>query len=214
MMQFIFAFLWSLIELIVRYSRQWKSGIHPGAHVGVCLCIWLGAVIVGSILAVFVTQTWYYNCSSTSSRYSACYRYSDPMFVGSTVLILLLSAFEIVIFIMACTDTHIRNKWKRSVVIASTPYWAPPPQGWYVAPGQQQPQQPQQQYFPMAQPPMNQAPFMQAQQPMMMANNARAAPTPVGPQPQPGVAQMGGSEKTPAQAQHDVREFYTPGTAQ
>lgn len=221
------ALLWSLCELIVRCSRNWKSGIHPGAHVGVCLCLWLGAIIVGSILAVFVSQPWYSSgcssSSSSSSRYSSCNKYQDPMFIGSTVLVFIVAAVEIIIFIIACTDTNIRNRWKRSVVIASTPYWAPPPQGWYVAPGQQHPQQ---QYMhmgqtPMQQPlmnqvamnqqaPMHQVPMSQVQQPMM-ARDTRAAPAPAGPLP--GTVEMGGNEKATTQAGHGVTEFYTPGTA-
>ncbi|OAQ59204.1 hypothetical protein VFPPC_14735 [Pochonia chlamydosporia 170] len=211
---FAVALVWSFVELIVRCSRNWKAGIHPGAHVGVCLCLWLGAVIVGSILAVYVTQPWDYgdcsSVSSSSSRYERCLRNQDPMMVGSTALVLILAFFEIVIFIIACTDTNIRNRWKRSVVIASTPYWAPPPQGWYVAPGQQplqqQPQQqPQQQYMPMGHAPMTQV------QPMMMAHT-RAAPAPQ--EPQPTATEMGGNGKNPAQSEPAVREYYTPGTAQ
>ncbi|KAG8410353.1 hypothetical protein J3459_017163 [Metarhizium acridum] len=194
---FAVAFLWSLVELIVRCSRNWKAGIHPGAHVGVCLCLWLGAVIVGALLAVFVAQPWYYeSCSSSSGSsdsYGSCSRYSDPMFVGSTVLALLLAAVEFILFVIACADTHVRNRWKRSVVIASTPYWAPPPQGWYVAPGQQQ-----QQFVPMGQPPTTQV------------HPTMAAPAPVQTQPAAAAAaEMGGDEKG-----HAIREFYTPGTAQ
>lgn len=141
------------------------------------------------------------------------------MFVGSTVLVFLVAVVEIIIFIIACTDTHVRNKWKRSVVIASTPYWAPPPQGYYVAPGQQMHQQmpqqtyqqmPQQQFMPMGQAPAGQVPMTQVQQPMMA--NTRAAQTPAGSQPV--VAHKGENGEVQAQPEHSVKEFYTPGTAQ
>ncbi|OAA35543.1 hypothetical protein NOR_07928 [Metarhizium rileyi] len=190
---FAVAFLWSLVELIVRCARKWKAGIHPGAHVGVCLCIWLAALGVGALLAIFVTQPWYYELCSRSSRSSrrSCSRYQNSMFVGSTVLALLLAIFEFAIFAIACADTHVRNRWKRSVVVASTPYWAPPPQGWYVAPGQQQQQQ--------------SAPMTQAQP---TAANTRDAET------QPTAAGIRGNEKGPVPPEQTLKEFYTPGTAQ
>ncbi|KID84188.1 hypothetical protein MGU_08602 [Metarhizium guizhouense ARSEF 977] len=50
---FAVAFFWSLVELIVRRKRGWKADIHPGAHVVVCLVLWLSAVGVGAQLATF-----------------------------------------------------------------------------------------------------------------------------------------------------------------
>ncbi|KAK2616683.1 hypothetical protein QQS21_000295 [Conoideocrella luteorostrata] len=210
---FILAFLWSLAELIVRCARKWKAGIHPGAHVGVCLCLWIGAVIVGSLLAAIADYD-YYGTSCREYRYSTyrarrCRDGSPPIFIGSTALVLLLALVEIVIFIIACVDTHIRNRWRRNIVIASTPYWAPPPQGFHVPPNGQG-QQPQ--FMPMGQqqgqqqppPMMQQAPV---QQPMM----AHTRSTQPESQPIAVDAEENSKGKAPVEASHGVKEFYTPG---
>ncbi|KHN93750.1 uncharacterized protein MAM_08391 [Metarhizium album ARSEF 1941] len=140
--------LWSLVEMVVRCARSWKAGIHPGAHVGVCLCLWLAAVIAGALLAVLAAQPYDdLGCDGdgdgANANASPCARRSDPdpVFVGTTVLALLLAAVELALFVMACADTHLRNRWRRTLVVASTPCWAPPPPGWHVAAGHERQQQ-------------------------------------------------------------------------
>ncbi|KJK75340.1 hypothetical protein H634G_09358 [Metarhizium anisopliae BRIP 53293] len=102
---FAVAFFWNLAELIVRSKSKWKTGIHPGAHVVVCLFLWLSAL-------------------------SLCDPNVKPMLVGSLVLALLLAPVEFILFVVACADTLALIGQQCSAAIASRPYSALPPQWW------------------------------------------------------------------------------------
>ncbi|KAG5973440.1 hypothetical protein E4U55_000556 [Claviceps digitariae] len=214
---FILAFLWSLAEAVVRCSRHSKAGIHPGAHVGVCLCLWMSAVIVGALLALYISSPYGYNdcdvsssSSSSSYRNQGCQPTAPALFIGVGVLTLLVAGAELVLFIVACVDTHTRNRWKRNLVIASTPYWAPPPQGFYVASGQQQQLV---QHTLAQQPPMTHPPTAAASTPMQQPLTAQTHAQAASSETQHHDAADGSVGGTPAPAlpQHGVKEFYTPG---
>ncbi|KAG6010167.1 hypothetical protein E4U21_007644 [Claviceps maximensis] len=220
---FILAFLWSMTEIIVRCSRKWKAGIHPGAHVGVCLCLWMSAVIVGALLSLYISSPYIYSdcgvgtsssgSSRTSYRHRECQLAASPLFVGVAVLTLLVACVEFVIFVLACVDTHLRKKWRRNLVIAPTPYWAPPPQGYYVAAGQQlQPHQAQ--YTATQQPLTGHTPMVMAPTPPVrqgVTAHPRAADSET--QRYEPSERAPGALATPALPEHTVKEFYTPGTA-
>ncbi|KAK8912786.1 hypothetical protein VCV18_012127 [Metarhizium anisopliae] len=116
---FAVAFFWNLAELIVRSKSKWKTGIHPGAHVVVCLFLWLSALSCKSA-----------SMSSNSTFRKLCDPNVKPMLVGSLVLALLLAPVEFILFVVACADTLALIGQQCSAAIASRPYSALPPQWW------------------------------------------------------------------------------------
>jgi hypothetical protein len=150
--------IWSGVELIVRATRKWKSGMHPGAHVGVCLIVWLGAAFVGGIEATYLAVYDYYDddydndtrCwNSSLHTYEQCnphryYKDKRGVATAATAFTILLWLIYFILFIGACVDTAKRNNARRAGTIVYMPpvsYYAPPgPNGWPQQ--QQQPQHP------------------------------------------------------------------------
>ncbi|KAL7921827.1 hypothetical protein ACQKWADRAFT_294551 [Trichoderma austrokoningii] len=134
------ATIWSLAEIITRAVRKFKTGIHPGAHVGVCLIIWMIASVTGGMLCTYVALYRGYdyddNCSFTTtdgqgnvSSYDCAPRDPAPKgkILGSAVITCMLFALSFGLFIDACIQTHRRNTAaKRPImVIAQPPSWQP-----------------------------------------------------------------------------------------
>ncbi|KAH8168755.1 hypothetical protein LIA77_10881 [Sarocladium implicatum] len=199
----VIALLWSGSELIVRCVRTGHKGITPGAHVGVCLIIWLVAIVTGGITATY--SAWLLDLQGTSRRAQGC---SDPntpytdwgddcderdykdlstrqgIFVAITVFKFLVWAVVFTIFVRACIEVHRRNAAAAPRGVVYVPYWAgPPAQGWQPLPQQGQPAMQESQGIPM-----------QNRQP-----RNSAAPSPQ-------------AEVTSPAPTHNVQEFYTPGS--
>ncbi|EGR52936.1 uncharacterized protein TRIREDRAFT_119806 [Trichoderma reesei QM6a] len=139
---------WSLAELITRAVRKWKAGIHPGAHVGICLILWLLTAIMGGSLSAFValndvSDRDEENCIvNTYDRYGNLHTYDecDDYYVhyprgkalGGAVITCMLFAIEFGLFVDACVRTHRRNtaKARPVMVIAQPQNWGPATQGW------------------------------------------------------------------------------------
>ena len=109
----------------MRAVRKGTAGIHPGAHVGVCLCLWLGIAISGTMLCLTVFAWGLWGGCGDGMDDSSCGLYGDPVYRGSPIVLIILGIVELVIFCIACRDTAVRNRWRRNVVITATPYWAP-----------------------------------------------------------------------------------------
>ncbi|EHK24263.1 uncharacterized protein TRIVIDRAFT_215551 [Trichoderma virens Gv29-8] len=142
------AMVWSLAEVITRAVRKFKSGIHPGAHVGVCLILWMLSSVMGGILCTYValnpyrddqdcgtyTYTDSYGNRHTSSSY--CDEYSDPYprgkLLGAAVITCLIFGLYFGLFIDACINTHRRNvAAKRPIMMIAQPQnWPAAAQGW------------------------------------------------------------------------------------
>jgi hypothetical protein len=149
--------IWSGVELIVRAVRKWKSGMHPGAHVGVCLLVWLAAAFVSGIEATYLAVYTYYDdeydydsrCwNSAIHEYEECdndrnYR-RKGVATAACVFTVLLWLIYFILFIGACIDTAKRNNARRAGTIVYMPpvsYYPPPGHnGWPQQ--QQQPQHP------------------------------------------------------------------------
>lgn len=143
------ATIWSLAEVITRAVRKFKTGIHPGAHVGVCLIIWMIASVSGGMLCTYVALYNGYDddgCqfSSTDGQgntitYNNCAPV-DPApkgkIVGSAVITCLLFAINFGLFIDACIRTHRRNTAaKRPIMVIAQPQnWPAASQGWQPMP--------------------------------------------------------------------------------
>jgi hypothetical protein len=127
-------------------------GIHPGAHVGMCLIIWMIASITGGMLCTYVALYNGYedeDCEFTTTdgqgnviTYNNCAP-SDPAprgkIVGSAVITCMLFAINFGLFIDACIRTHRRNTAaKRPIMVIAQPQnWPAATQGWQPMPAQQ-----------------------------------------------------------------------------
>lgn len=148
------ALLWSASELITRAVRSNHVGIHPGAHVGVLLLIWLGAAIVGGIGATYVAFMNVYDdyrsgsCWNDSTfSYEECdhddekeYAHSRNILIATVAFKFLVLVISFALFVRACIDTHRKNRAGRQVVFIQAPYWpGPAAQGWQQMPNMQGP---------------------------------------------------------------------------
>ncbi|KAL6880812.1 hypothetical protein J3F83DRAFT_719905 [Trichoderma novae-zelandiae] len=141
--------LWSLAELITRAVRKFKAGIHPGAHVGICLILWLISAILGGSLCAFaamnpgsrdqddedcIVST--YDSYGNVRTYNECddyyLQYPRGKVLGGAVITCMLFAIEFGLFVDGCVMTHRRNtaKARPIMVIAQPQNWGPATQGW------------------------------------------------------------------------------------
>lgn len=138
--------LWSLSEVITRAVRKFKAGIHPGAHVGMCLILWLLSAIMGGSLCAYValdpsrdeSDCTYssYDSQGNLHTYNECDEYVDPYprskILGTAVITCLLFALYFGLFVDACINTHKRNTAasRPIMVIAQPQNWPAATQGW------------------------------------------------------------------------------------
>lgn len=211
--------LWSGTELITRAVRHFKRGIHPGAHVGVTLIIWLAAAVVGgfataiTVSAVYYDGYWgsyYCNSSYNGYGYSSDDDCPEPtgrnaILAASTVFTWLQFIIYFVIFVLACIETSRHNNAKsRPIMLVPQGAWAPetgavpmpPPGAYHAGPP------------PMAMPRQSMVPPPQQQQ-QYQQPTSQPAPTASGALPPQTTNEKGEGSGN----QSGVREFYTPGTA-
>lgn len=128
--------LWQVSEFITLCVRRNYMGIHPGAHVGLHLILWLGCCV---LIGIGGTVT-YYDANDYENRdyyYSSYYDEDDDpasvrtflrMEQAELALSVLLLICHFTLFILACIETDRRNKAARSM--PRTVYvMAPPPPG-------------------------------------------------------------------------------------
>ncbi|CAJ0550253.1 Ff.00g101830.m01.CDS01 [Fusarium sp. VM40] len=158
---FVVAMIWSIAEILTRFGRKWKAGIHPGAHVAVSLLIWLGAAVVGgleSTLSSYYSSFDYldedceydpdvrrYVCTSSDKVSS-----KRALFVALSVFTCLVWLWHFILFVGACIDTQKRNAAMRkpvTMVFGGPGYWVPGAQGFQQMPQYYGP--PQGQSIPM-----------------------------------------------------------------
>lgn len=130
-----------------------RRGIHPGAHVGVDLIIWLAGVFCIFIATLQMvsgedriqdcaeylsrsnTSSWYYRrCSQ--AEYDFLLRGNYLGLLRATVaFVCLITAVHFFIFVRACIETHQYNTTRRIVVIPQQMYYGGQPQGMMPYPG-------------------------------------------------------------------------------
>ncbi|KKO98135.1 hypothetical protein THAR02_09764 [Trichoderma harzianum] len=127
------AMLWSLAEVITRAVRKFKKGIHPGAHVGMCLILWMLSSILGGMLCTYVALNPYQDDDEDCGTYT----YSDSngnlhTVLGAAVITCLIFGLYFGLFIDACINTHRRNVAARRpiMMIAQPQNWPAATQGW------------------------------------------------------------------------------------
>ncbi|KAJ4127058.1 hypothetical protein NW768_008681 [Fusarium equiseti] len=157
---FVMAMVWDIAELLTRFGRKWKAGIHPGAHVAIHLFLWLGAAVIGGMESTFSAYYSSFDYLDETCEYSREERRyvctsnegvasKRTLFVSLTVFTCLLWLWQFVLFVGACIDTQKRNAaMKKPIMVwGGPPYWGPGAQGF-----QQMPQQmPQPFYAPQGQ---------------------------------------------------------------
>lgn len=113
---------------MTQLCKKWQSGIHPGAHVGVSLILWLAAIICtgffGALYGDSVGWDYDYQDCERYSRQSDGNYYSDSGHCPSeserstqrslaiVTLVFLASAgvLSFFLFVGACYDTKARNQ--------------------------------------------------------------------------------------------------------
>ncbi|TLD29124.1 hypothetical protein PspLS_04234 [Pyricularia sp. CBS 133598] len=121
----ILSFIWQVSEFITVAVRK-DRGIHPGAHVGMHLVIWL-AFIVSATYSGFEVQ-WlnhynrhpydgYYGSRTSAAEIQAGYKQTFSFQVAILVFVIMLILAHFAMFVRACIETHRRNKQIRGVYV-------------------------------------------------------------------------------------------------
>ncbi|KAK7949210.1 uncharacterized protein PG986_010096 [Apiospora aurea] len=146
-------------------QQQHRQGIHPGAHVGVDLVLWLaGIVTLLFSISDYLESTYYdpYDCNTYYYHSSSFYEeYCNDDYLNNLksfyipakravlAFICLLTITHFVIFVRACVETNQRNRMRGPVIMVPTQhlsmYLAPQQPGMmpmmpaqtYMAPGHQ-----------------------------------------------------------------------------
>ncbi|KAJ2893825.1 hypothetical protein MKZ38_008207 [Zalerion maritima] len=183
----ILVFAWDMAEFVTLCARRKTvgRGIHPGAHVGMDLIIWLVLTIIwGSLAAAISFLPEYYGSSDDQYISMASLR---RLAVTLIVLLILLFVIHFFLFVRACVETDQRNKAKRHAREAIMVFPQPGAQHhpyYHLGQGQQ----PQASWFQPA--------------PLSNARRSAAGPPPNGSQPA-GAPQV----QPPAQA---YGNYYAP----
>ncbi|EHK24264.1 uncharacterized protein TRIVIDRAFT_54358 [Trichoderma virens Gv29-8] len=155
----IIALVWSISELITRVARKLKSGIHPAAHIALCLIIFLVATILTSLFGPWFQSSWgsyddpssssqscgyrynatldtmVYSCTGDSSDDEAAQRVFDherSVSIAAAVVTYLIAAINFALFVGACVDTSRANTVaSRPIYVIAQPQMM---QGWQPIP--------------------------------------------------------------------------------
>ncbi|KAG8409678.1 hypothetical protein J3458_018766 [Metarhizium acridum] len=101
--------IWNVAVIMVRHLRRNGQDIHPGTRVGVDLIVWLGFGAVAVMMAA-TWSTWDTNMAET--------HYDGVKFVlvQMAVVLATIEAFvHIALFIIACHETHVHNRYKKFI---------------------------------------------------------------------------------------------------
>ncbi|RYP70377.1 hypothetical protein DL771_005498 [Monosporascus sp. 5C6A] len=211
----VVALLWNGAELTTYFIRSRKGsdtrrGIHPGAHVGMHLVFWLACAfgVLLTLVIVMSTARMIARCNGDddedsyfdyhSSSYCEAYYYEDGPYTNNFYIPLLRAMLSMwclalinhfILFVLACIETHQRNRLKPAGIAFAHPGTAS-----YGAPGHGIGMVPVS-YYPAPPQPMVMAPF--------------PAPVPVGGAPAPQ-----GKAQAPPQNYQNLTGFYAPSAPQ
>ncbi|ROT36673.1 hypothetical protein SODALDRAFT_401571 [Sodiomyces alkalinus F11] len=120
----ILAIIWETAEFITLCARGGRVGIHPGAHVGLHLIIWLAWCVAVGFIATRFALFGYYDVTGYGSvidTQAAIVAFSS-LLLASLTQTAPLSIVHLTLFIGACVDTSRRNSAARPVyVVANGP---------------------------------------------------------------------------------------------
>ncbi|RYO84426.1 hypothetical protein DL764_009331 [Monosporascus ibericus] len=211
----IVALMWNGAELTTYFIRSRKGsdtrrGIHPGAHIGMHLCFWLACVfgIFLTLMIAISTARMIARCNADddedsyhdyfSSSYCEAYYYDNGPYAKNFYIPSLRAMLSMwclalinhfVLFVLACIDTHQRNRLKPAGVAFAHPGTAS-----YGTPGQGIGMEPVS-YYPAPLQPAVMAPF--------------PGPVPVG-----GAPALQGKTQVPPQNYQNLTGFYAPSPPQ
>ncbi|KAI6592771.1 hypothetical protein MCOR04_003452 [Pyricularia oryzae] len=127
----ILSFVWQVAEFITLAVRK-DRGIHPGAHVGLHLVLWLG-YIVGATYAGLEVQSldrynrepyrsnrYYgsrYNYDNEEAEVQAALKRAFSFQMAILVFAVMLIIAHLTLFVRACIETHRRNKQVRGMYV-------------------------------------------------------------------------------------------------
>ena len=192
----------------MRAVHKFQSGIHPGASVGCCLILWLVALIVGALEALYNSYSEpyceydYYSYRGSYGKPTNCKPELAKIWLAVTIFTLLIGGANFTLFVMACMDTSKRNASKRVVMVVNPAYWGQAAQGWQPMP--QDNSQPQ----PVAAPEPTMARGGNGEGIPMHDRSSSLATPYATPGEAPVVDEKG---KGPAQPAHGVLEYYGGG---
>ncbi|KAK3902203.1 hypothetical protein C8A05DRAFT_34110 [Staphylotrichum tortipilum] len=153
--------VWTFCDFICILARGGRRGIHPGANVALDLLLWLG-LVAGTIvlwlvgLASDIAGYDSYSYISGSSRYYTSYYNGSIAGRGQAILGLAatLTVFHFTSFVIACVETHQRNRAARIVYVTTPMVFTPPYFPQYGQPQYGQPQYTQPVAYAPTPPPM------------------------------------------------------------
>ncbi|TLS24378.1 hypothetical protein PpBr36_09041 [Pyricularia pennisetigena] len=121
----ILSFGWQVAEFITVAVRK-DRGIHPGAHVGMHLVIWLSYIVAAVYSGFEVQRLDHYNrypydgyrsSRTAASDIQAGIKKIFSFQVAVLVFVVLLVLAHFALFVRACIETHRRNKQIRGVYV-------------------------------------------------------------------------------------------------
>ncbi|KIH91040.1 hypothetical protein SPBR_01702 [Sporothrix brasiliensis 5110] len=132
----ILAILWPVAELVTLVVRR-NRGIHPGAHVGMHLVIWLTGTVAGGLIAseyAFDSIFTYWPMSDyrlSVAEKTKGYAHYVTMELVLCICLWPLVVVNMILFVRACIECHRRNMRralhranKRAMLIAAQAAWA------------------------------------------------------------------------------------------
>ncbi|PHH62675.1 hypothetical protein CDD81_6821 [Ophiocordyceps australis] len=102
--------LWNIISFIYLFSTR-RSDTHPGVRVASDLITWIGwsavAVLMSSVWSVLASWT---ITGPSGSSHTYIYKQNLPIVKGVVVVSIFQTFIHAALFIIACCETHIRNR--------------------------------------------------------------------------------------------------------
>ncbi|ERT00527.1 hypothetical protein HMPREF1624_03900 [Sporothrix schenckii ATCC 58251] len=220
----ILAILWPAAELVTLAVRR-NRGIHPGAHVGIHLIIWLAGTAAGGLVASeysldsLFTYWWLSDFSLPVAEKTKGYAHYLTMELALCICLWPLVVVNMILFVRACIECHRRNMRramhranKKAMLIAAQSAWAPgqaPGQVPYQmaapaapapVPGPPPPPMNAYQQYPMAELDKTGTPKPQAS----TVSNVSPVQSPFPSQPQPTAAELAQPQPHPPHLIHEI----------
>ncbi|KAL7929646.1 hypothetical protein V8C35DRAFT_314880 [Trichoderma chlorosporum] len=159
----LIALPWGIAEVVARVFRKDHRGIHPGAHIALCLVIFLIGTTLTSLFGPWAQSSWGvdYNSSTCTSAWDAAlnqdvvtcsdgdddggasrraFVHEQSVSIAAAAVTYIIAAINFALFVGACVDTSRDN------IVGARPIYvlAQPPmmQGWQPIPQATSVQQP------------------------------------------------------------------------
>ncbi|KAL2186966.1 hypothetical protein L209DRAFT_752783 [Thermothelomyces heterothallicus CBS 203.75] len=136
----VVTFIWDIAESICIWKRGGHRGIHPGAVVAIDLLAWLGWGLVDLLVipySIILTSDYYVANHWSDDEYGYSEPGADPEYEavlrdvhgkGRAVacFAVLTTIIHFAVFVIACYETHIRNRMPTTIYVMQ-PIYGPAP---------------------------------------------------------------------------------------